>query len=546
MKIKKTFWNLLILFEIVLIIKICISFFMEMPIIYSDESCVVLRAKHFIETFNIETCNELSKLKGKDPLPIYSILISPIYLFFSGFKAYYAILILNSLLISSTVFPLYSIFKKYINDNKYILISILLCVFIPEIVAYEKTLMTETLFMSSSIWLLFFYVKSLENNAHSSIYKILSIILSLIITFTRPFGFISFLAIIISEILISKNRVKIGLVLFPLTLFITAFAAYFYMGSSGTSYLTTKLNSLYDIQNWIFILKAIHYQFNSLLIATYFIPVIIFLTNIKKLKKEKFFLISFIILNLIISAQHIYGYYLNEKDPLLITRYINVSTSFIIFYALILLKKQKKFLASNYSFLIIIISLGALLLFKDGPIKHSLNFSIISFYDPVTHYFNLDLIESKHILGIPFLLFSFMLIFLYITNKKRLIALILGTILITQSTILYFNHINYTIVPHIVQAFSKEESNITYLTDNTKNIELDLVWQLITVTDNRITPIFISFSGDNPDQYSKLDTDDFKHEDFYKSADYIITTHKLDLPLELTDPKEHYKVYKKW
>jgi len=189
---KKQTKYLILLFLIIFLIKSIISLYYQGIYFFSDEGCISKIGIHLANNFELKTCKEITNAPVGEPLPIYSILLSTVYLFFRGIKSYHAILILNSFIIASLTFPLFSIIKKFIKNNKINFLIIFTTLFLPQIIIYEKTYMTETLFVVINIWFLYFYIKSFEKNKLRN--KIFSLLLALLGTFTRPFGFIMILA----------------------------------------------------------------------------------------------------------------------------------------------------------------------------------------------------------------------------------------------------------------------------------------------------------------------------------------------------------------
>ena len=71
---------LVLIFLGVFAIKILFSFLMSGIFIYTDEFCVIQKAMYFIENFEIKHCIDVTGVNAANPFPLYSILISPIYL----------------------------------------------------------------------------------------------------------------------------------------------------------------------------------------------------------------------------------------------------------------------------------------------------------------------------------------------------------------------------------------------------------------------------------------------------------------------------------
>jgi len=400
---KKKSIYLIIIFLSVFIVKSLISLYLKTPFIFSDETCVIQKAIYFASNFEIKSCHEILKVSAGDPRPLYSILISPIYLFISGTKAYHAVLIFNSLIISSIVFPLYSIFKKFIQNKALIYLSIIAILFLPQIIIFEKTLMTETLFTTICIWFLYFYLKSFnKKSAHN---KIIAIILSILAAFTRPFGFILPIALTINEIIRCKNKKLIALVYIPIA-FILSFGTIKFFIPNLAQELNQKLYALEDPTIIYTIIIAIKNQLNSFNVTTFFTPiiaVIVLFTQNKKseIQNIKYFIISFLVLNFIISAQHTELYLENLS---IITRYINFSIILIFIFAFIFLGQKEKTKINLIGKISTIILYISLIFISYKSVKLSLNLDIAYYFDTSTSTIQTNLVSAKNFIILPLLI----------------------------------------------------------------------------------------------------------------------------------------------
>ncbi|MBD3361134.1 hypothetical protein GF366_05035 [Candidatus Peregrinibacteria bacterium] len=528
---KRTFWNLFILFELIFIIKAGLSLLLDGPFIFSDESCVIQRAIYFINNFKFETCENLTTLPSGDPQPLYSILISPIYYFTYGITAYKIATILNSLLIASLVFPLYGICKKFIKNTKYIFLIIIVTLFLSQIMAYEKTVMTESLFVVINIWLLHFYLKSFSKKRKTKIVnKLLAVILSILATLTRPFGFIVPVALAVNEIAVAKNKKKTLLFFLPFAIILT-FLALFILLDHIINSIFIKINFLSILENWKYIFIALKNQINSFSIATALIPIIVFFTYINKkdsphLKNIKYFLITLIFLNFAISAQHQFGYYIKNMDPVLITRYINLSIILIIFFSLIFLKRYKKFSFNKTNISIIILLLVSLFFFKDIAVKHSLNLDLSFFYESRTHLFGEDLVESKKILGTVFFPITFILFVLLVANKRKILIATLISIFIILSIHSTIWVINYAVNSEFIDFFEKKETDISFIVKNERINNLNKMFQLYATTKNKLYLILVDHK-ENGENINTLNIEEFENSKHFQKSEYAITEYEI-------------------
>jgi len=338
--------------------------------------------------------------------------------------------------------------------------------------------MSESLFIFLGIFCFYYYQKSiLENKLRP---KLISFFLSFLAIFTRPFGFILIISLLINDLFISKNK-KIKLLIFFFTIILIFFAQKVLL-PNATYEIQEKIASLKDFSNYSLILKSIKNQINSLSIETFFIPTLILFTYLldkkdKIFKKTRFFFITFISLNLIISSQHIYKYLLSGVANLdLSTRYLNLSILFIILCFFIIIEKSKKIKSSPYIFLLLIIPLF-FLTFKE--INHALNITLSPYYE----VFN-GIIKAKTYFIYIFTPLIFLLFTLLTLKKKNLIIYSISLIFILQTIILSFWHINYSKI---------EEEKEEYKYFKNQQSKILLVKSLSYYKNSAIRPVYFDY-----------------------------------------------------
>lgn len=96
--------------------------------------------------------------------PGYSVFLSIAYLF-SGDKTviYHIMLVINTILTSSIIFPSYFVLKKYISQNQALLGSVLISV-LPAVTLYNFVLMSENLFIPLTMFSIWFLHEAFETN----------------------------------------------------------------------------------------------------------------------------------------------------------------------------------------------------------------------------------------------------------------------------------------------------------------------------------------------------------------------------------------------
>jgi len=148
------------IFFTLIAIKSILTIPLQTPWIFADEAVYDNIAQNILDsTF-------FSDLKYCQTYPPgYSVFLSIAYLF-SGDKAviYHIMLIINTILTSSIIFPSYFVLKKYISQKQALLGSILISV-LPAVTLYNFVLMSENLFIPLTMFSIWFLHEAFENNS---------------------------------------------------------------------------------------------------------------------------------------------------------------------------------------------------------------------------------------------------------------------------------------------------------------------------------------------------------------------------------------------
>lgn len=532
---KKRVLTLLLIFALLLSAKIVLSLYINGLILYPDESCFLLRAKHFAASGDFISCRKLTQFPNGTPLFLYSFVISPVFLFFKNLQAFHAALILNAFLSSTLIFPLFSIFKKHLKKDFSAYLYAILILLIPTITGFERMIMSETLFITLSIWSLFFYIKSFKQKGH----KISALILALLATLARPFGFILFLAIGVNELITNKHK-KTILIILGLTIVATVILLPTFIPNISSN-ISEKLSSLTVPRNYILILKALKNQANSLILATFLAPLVIFLSSLfqeksSEIKNIRYFLLSFIILNFLVSAQHIYQYFINGLELDLLTRYLNVSIVFILIYGFIFLEKTKKIIINPLLFAFIVLPL---LLLTFDAVNHALIITLSPYYQMLEGFVPHDLFFK-----LIFLPISFALVVILVFQQQKILKYAVITLLILQSIALAAWQIKYThkieYSAPVFQEFKDSEYKILFL-ESAAQYQGQMAklnynyFRLLTLTSNNVSTLgFYDLDGQRPDINSN------KWKEMVADNDYLITPYTLELPIVLTTRRNEY------
>lgn len=536
---RHTLWNLVILAEIIFVVKTVITLFRKIPTILPDEVCVIQRAMHFGQTLKIDTCEAISGLPGGNPHPFYSMVISPAYRLFHGLYAYHAALIINAFLVATLVFPLYGILRRFVSNTKAIFASIFLILFSAQLVVFDSTVMTETIFIVVNVWFTYFYLKSFEE--HRWRYKGLAALFAVFAALSRPFGFIVLVAMLVNEALQLKGKEK--KILLPiLAVLAVAFTAVtlVYINPDMIPKLWGYVQSLSQPNGLKNVAIAIIEQINSFSLATFLIPLIVFFAYIGSkdsphLNAIRWYILVYLLLNFLISAQHIYGYLVAGDDPGLLTRYINSSLIYIFIFSFAFFFRYQRFEFTKKTASIAALFI-ILLLFLPSGFKHSLNPDLSMYGDIWTHLFGKDITPVNNLLKYYFLPASFLLFLLLVLGKRTLLALILGVAMIVNASFLVLYIVPQGVVPTYISYFSDKESHISAIItpEQTQSVREyhDALWLILGTSRNKMHPILVDFKN-SARKEMVLNLEQFKNSEFFNTSPYILSQYYLDLPIIL-------------
>lgn len=151
------------LFFILIIIKtgMVLLFGINTPIVYHDEIFYAKFAESFFHSMDFTYQGNPS---NQYP-PLYSIFISIAYLFTDPHTSYFVIMLLNGILFSTIIFPIWLLSRMFLPRNEAFCITILTSFFLPYNYSYLFTVMSENLFFPIVISSIFLLLKSIKNNS---------------------------------------------------------------------------------------------------------------------------------------------------------------------------------------------------------------------------------------------------------------------------------------------------------------------------------------------------------------------------------------------
>ena len=154
------YFLVILVFFLLVIVKILISSYFKSPWIFPDETVYAETARNIIHGEFYSKLNYVQKYP-----PGYSFFLSIVYLLFDNSLANYQfMLIINSFLTSSIIFPVFFLLKKYCSDKFSLLGSVLVAI-LPSVVLYNFVVMSENLFIPLFVFSLWFLIESFETNS---------------------------------------------------------------------------------------------------------------------------------------------------------------------------------------------------------------------------------------------------------------------------------------------------------------------------------------------------------------------------------------------
>ncbi len=133
------------------------------PHLYFDEAFYLYKARIFFDHLQWAYPDFVEDGRFGLYKPLYSVLISPSGFFSDPSVGYRCALFINSLLLSSGIFPVYSIAKRTCFSKRWIITF--LVGFWSVHFAYSLSVMSEALFIPLITWIAFFYMKYMERPA---------------------------------------------------------------------------------------------------------------------------------------------------------------------------------------------------------------------------------------------------------------------------------------------------------------------------------------------------------------------------------------------
>ncbi len=297
-KKEKTFVIILFfLFLFSVMVRFCFADFTKILQVYNDELYYWDIARGFNKNGEILVRN----LKYNFTNILYSFILSPVFFIDNVKISVKIVALINSILMSSVVFPVYFLSKKVCKTNFSILLSLLLILTLPDM-TYSITFMSENSFLPIITWCFYFMLLSLEFHKKQYWYGIWAAVLAFLAYFNKEVAaylvvaYVLFHLVLLFRIYWEKQKnwkecflrqIKVlGIFIF---IFLLGYILklYFIAGESSTIYtkfLNVKMNDIYYI---LFFIYALLHNFMFAVISFFIFPIMIYFFAAKKMNSSQ-------------------------------------------------------------------------------------------------------------------------------------------------------------------------------------------------------------------------------------------------------------------
>jgi len=266
---------LLIIFAISIMIKTTVSFCFSSPFLFGDEVEYYTKASAIFHSQNIFATPPINDVFPGYPM----VLLIGFFLSDSAISIYHSLLFVNIILSTITIFPAYFILKNYCSERISLIGSIIL-VTLPCLIVYEFMVVSENLFIPLFVFSCWFFIEFCKNK--SRVFGILFFLSLIMLTITRPTGFIMvlsfFILIIFEEFMNLSKKIKIvtasiviiSITLFSIVLISLIIRTEFFIGPYDISkFLQLTIQSISSADSLLYILSLILYKFEYLILSGY-------------------------------------------------------------------------------------------------------------------------------------------------------------------------------------------------------------------------------------------------------------------------------------
>ncbi|MCK4364588.1 MAG: glycosyltransferase family 39 protein [Thermoplasmatales archaeon] len=443
-KNKGWYYYLFLTFFILLISKFIISLLFNKPYIYSDEIIYGVVANNLFHG-NLMIFGDVPFSPTSVPVG-YPCCLTPAYIFIDDMNiVYHVFLIINSILTSLVIFPVFFIMRKFVDEKKSFITSILVAT-LPIVLSVNFAILSENLFFLLFLISCFLIIQTFTYSKLDKWFLFLAILTGFsvgLLIMTRALGIAALgglICVFLFKIL--KNRklsnLKYSLVFLPfIPAIIIGYLIYseklLFIGYKGSVYIDSLGLIISSPLNILKFLRLIGNEINYFIIMSYviFMAFTIFLIYHRKkiMKKKREKLSTFLIYSLcsiffliILTTIHIF-----TQENMVYSRYVSPGLPIIFMLGVIGLNRYMKMKNKNKYFqlssIIVILSFIYVILFPYQIISEANNLDLVWIkYLKIITIFNINMLQI--ILVFILLLISFgsiLIIHRWIKQKRLLI-----------------------------------------------------------------------------------------------------------------------------
>ncbi|MEK7528488.1 MAG: glycosyltransferase family 39 protein [Patescibacteria group bacterium] len=344
--------KVLFFFAVLVFVKILISYSFPSPWVFGDAAVFTSKTRAIIENGNFNY--DQYHFGWLNVPPLYSIILLPAYISHNPEINHRIILVINIILTSSIIFPVYLLGRKFLSENEAALTALFSSTY-PSMFGYSFTVMSENLFLPLFLLSALLLHKTYTSNKISSEF-LLGLVLGALFL-TRTAGIFPIIAwIIYTFFAVWQERDRINFLKRKLIVIVGLIfsVSWWYLvkepapsgGFSGYQigdYVQTALSIASNLPDFIKSLSLAFNQMSFLIIGTLFLPTALIIGSLffndlsmrmvlKRLKPVLFFCLFTIVLFFGFSVTHqfifsqkiaerymVFGRYVEAVAPLLIT-----------------------------------------------------------------------------------------------------------------------------------------------------------------------------------------------------------------------------------
>jgi membrane protein len=272
----------------------------------------------------------------------------------NNFRQLTIIAFINSVLVTSGIFPLYILGKRVIKNNFNLLLCLLVYCFFYDL-NFSQTFMSENLFILLALWGIVLY-NGLFHKTKNKFYSILVGIFTYALYMTKEIGIVFLLAwlliVIVKTIKSGIKNTKEEIIQF--LIIIITFGILFFLvqntifkGMENT--YGSQIQNVFAVKGGIrYVLYACFIYFSNIMISILFVPIIIPILNYNLLndkQKNLFYLLVFLTISSIGIVTYTWSFIENFGDEIPRThlRYFGyLYIPFIVLFYSIIEKKEEK------------------------------------------------------------------------------------------------------------------------------------------------------------------------------------------------------------